>query len=335
MRDLIADGASQDAIDALLPFLASQMGPAAEPRTLRRFKAFRDEALLHASGLARLPARRRKGIDDPDRLDREEMRLTGAVTELISDIDDALRSAKAAVPAAPPPMADDLASAVPEKVIGRGNLQGLAWLLQGAKAGAPVCRVMTPTAIGTGFLVAGGLVVTNNHVVPDAMMAAQATVEFNYERDEAGQLKQSVIYKIRADGFYTLPGSLDCTVMQIDAPADDLAQWGHLSIDPQSAPAIGDPVAIIQHPNGGEKQVAVTANEVVAVQDGRLAYLTDTLGGSSGAPVFNERWRVVALHRAGGALVDGPDGRHMRANEGVMFSRLLQDDGLRDALGLS
>uniref|UniRef100_A0AAN0NJX2 Uncharacterized protein n=1 Tax=Yoonia rhodophyticola TaxID=3137370 RepID=A0AAN0NJX2_9RHOB len=103
MRDLIADGASQDAIDALLPFLASQMGPAAEPRTLRRFKAFRDEALLHASGLARLPARRRKGIDDPDRLDREEMRLTGAVTELISDIDDALRSAKAAVPAAPPP----------------------------------------------------------------------------------------------------------------------------------------------------------------------------------------------------------------------------------------
>lgn len=30
-----------------------------------------------------------------------------------------------------------------------------------------------------------------------------------------------------------------------------------------------------------------------------LHYRTDTAPGSSGAPVFNDQWQVVALHRAG------------------------------------
>jgi V8-like Glu-specific endopeptidase len=33
-----------------------------------------------------------------------------------------------------------------------------------------------------------------------------------------------------------------------------------------------------------------------------VQYTTDTLPGSSGSPVFNDNWEVVALHHAGGPL---------------------------------
>ena len=56
-----------------------------------------------------------------------------------------------------------------------------------------------------------------------------------------------------------------------------------------------------------------------------MQYLTDTLGGSSGAPVFNEDWLVVALHHWGKTVdVDGT--REIR-NQGVTIGRVA--DGLR------
>jgi V8-like Glu-specific endopeptidase len=44
------------------------------------------------------------------------------------------------------------------------------------------------------------------------------------------------------------------------------------------------------------------ANAVVLVGEGRVQYLTDTLPGSSGSPVFDADWNVVALHHSGGWL---------------------------------
>lgn len=331
IRDIIAEGEMTEAVDALLPFLSSQMGEGAAPRIKRRFIGYRDEVLVHSASVARLRKRRRQALDDPAALDREERRLTMVVADLVSEIDGQLQRAGSAAPAEMPAMDAGLAAAIPEKVYGRGNLQPLAWLAQGAQVGQAVCRVVTPKSIGTGFLIPGGKVITNNHVVQDAALAGQATVEFGFERDADGQLKTSVIFPVSAEGFVTAPPPLDCSILTVDASADALREWGHVDLAPDDDPTVGDPVAIIQHPNGGEKQVAVTANEVVAVEAGRLAYLTDTLAGSSGAPVFDARWRVVALHRAGGAEVMGAEGR-IRANEGVLFSRLLQDPAIAAAI---
>lgn len=69
---------------------------------------------------------------------------------------------------------------------------------------------------------------------------------------------------------------------------------------------------IIQHPRGRQKQVAARNNRIeIYVYDKELTsskeigennhlyYSTDTLPGSSGAPVFSDQWYVVALHRRG------------------------------------
>jgi len=100
-------------------------------------------------------------------------------------------------------------------------------------------------------------------------------------------------------------------------------------------------VNIIQHPNGEPKQLAIRNNQVVDELELFLHYRTDTDPGSSGSPVFNDQWEVVALHHSGvpkrneqGQVVTS-DGRLWQewmgeqriaweANEGVRVSRLVR-----------
>ena len=59
---------------------------------------------------------------------------------------------------------------------------------------------------------------------------------------------------------------------------------------------VDDRVYIIQHPSGAPKKIGMIHNVVRSVDDDVVQYLTDTEGGSSGSPVFNEQWGLVALH---------------------------------------
>ena len=91
----------------------------------------------------------------------------------------------------------------------------------------------------------------------------------------------------------------------------------------------GDNANIVQHPEGGYKKVTIQENEVLQDTGVIIHYASDTLGGSSGAPVFNNRWEVIALHHAS-KKADGltlPD----RAtppdfvNEGIKISAIAAD----------
>ncbi len=115
----------------------------------------------------------------------------------------------------------------------------------------------------------------------------------------------------------------DCAVVRLrpssEAPFD---QWGSIALENVSVPPIGGHVGIIQHPNGGPKQIALTANQVVSIFDHRVQYTTDTLPGSSGSPVFNDDWKVVAIHHSGGNLEVNPAGDKRFVNEGILVKYL-------------
>ncbi len=87
----------------------------------------------------------------------------------------------------------------------------------------------------------------------------------------------------------------------------------------------GEYVNIVQHPGGMPKQIALYHNVVVFSDpaDFRVQYLTDTLPGSSGSPVFDSEWRVVAMHHAGGDLADPKSGRPLFRNEGIHVNTLI------------
>ena len=57
---------------------------------------------------------------------------------------------------------------------------------------------------------------------------------------------------------------------------------------------------ILQHPDRQPLKLAVSGNGVdkVIQERGLVQYSTRALGGSSGAPCFNDNWEVVALHHA-------------------------------------
>ena len=116
------------------------------------------------------------------------------------------------------------------------------------------------------------------------------------------------------------------------SPKVPLWQFGCLPlIEATGKTSEGEWLTIIQHPSGQRKQLCVRENKFIKRTDDMLWYTTDTMPGSSGSPVFNNDWFVVALHHAGvpemkdGVAVRQSDGSEKWiANEGVRVSRIVQ-----------
>lgn len=220
-----------------------------------------------------------------------------------------------------------------EKIIGpQNNLLRINWLEKAVQAAKAVCRVVCADGeLGTGFLTQDGYLFTNNHVIPTAEVAKDARIEFNYEVDAAGNTKPRCSYQLDASDFKTsTPDQLDFSRIKIiDNPDTPLSQWGFVEFDPSAIPTIGEAVTIIQHPKGLDKQIALNANEVLSVWNQHLYYTTDTEPGSSGSPVFNKDWKVVAIHHAGkseaeGGLQINAKGDRRGANRGILFRNIFQ-----------
>jgi hypothetical protein len=70
----------------------------------------------------------------------------------------------------------------------------------------------------------------------------------------------------------------------------------------------------------------VMTNNFVAYADRQvLQYTTTTLPGSSGAPVFDDAFHVVAIHREGGVLQEPGSGQHYLRNGGTSMIAVLAD----------
>ncbi len=109
-------------------------------------------------------------------------------------------------------------------------------------------------------------------------------------------------------------------------------KWGHLQL-PKSAITYssGQLLNVIQHPAGRMKEVALQENEVTHIYSNRIHYTTDTEGGSSGSPVLNNAWDLVALHHAAGDW-DAVNNRWID-NEGMRIDSIVQH--LRTQFALS
>ena len=238
-----------------------------------------------------------------------------------------------------------------ERILLGNELQDVNYLERGAVAARAVARIAikrpngTLAGWGTGFLVAPGVLLTNHHVLPDAASGQQSEAHFGFERDYDGMQRVPHVYSLDpAALFYSNP-TLDFTVVAVAAAASNsatpLTVFGCLPLLAMTGKVSeGEWLSIIQHPNGELKQVCVRENKLVHRTDNELWYSTDTLGGSSGSPVFNNDWYVVALHHSGVPLrlngkIQTTDGRDFDpdrdgeeqiqwvANEGIRVSRIV------------
>uniref|UniRef100_UPI001CBEE4DE trypsin-like peptidase domain-containing protein n=1 Tax=Tateyamaria pelophila TaxID=328415 RepID=UPI001CBEE4DE len=181
-----------------------------------------------------------------------------------------------------------------EKISNGADFLPARFLYRGAEAAASVCRIRLPSGFGTGFLVSTtSFIMTNNHVIADKDEAREAVAEFQFEEGEA-----SLTVNLNPDRYFVTSKELDFTIVACDDPA--LADFRPIRLlrNPSTVTR-GEKVNIIQHPRGRPKEVALHNNDVFRVKDKVIWYETDTEPGSSGSPVFNNEWDLVALHHAG------------------------------------
>ncbi|GAB4537166.1 MAG: hypothetical protein Kow0063_23520 [Anaerolineae bacterium] len=290
----------------------------------------RDEVILLAARYNRLRRDERKGIISRDTAQADQNRLVNDLLDLLQEVPKRISQEMSPAPA-PAPVAEKLI--IPEevgleKILGVNNLKQISWIERGLEVSKCVCRILSPGGLGTGFLIAPDLLMTNHHVVRNEEMAAQTMIEFNYQLDFRGNPLPTCRYGLDAKRFRSNP-VLDYTIVGVssDPNKPDLESWGHAFLNPHADPTPGEHVMIIQHPNGGLKQIVLTANQVVNLWEHRLHYTTDTMPGSSGSPVFNDLWQVIAIHHAGGELRINARGDRRFVNEGVLMSAIKADAG--------
>jgi endonuclease G, mitochondrial len=242
-----------------------------------------------------------------------------------------------------------------ERIISGNELQDINYLEKGTAASRAVCRIRFEAMGGgyaTGFLISPRVLITNNHVFPDAQTARTAEAQFRYERAVDGRELTAVRFKLEPDRLFFTSKALDFSVVAVRqhdvTNAEELGGFGFLPLHDTVGKAVeGEWLTIVQHPAGKLKQVCVRENQLLRRLDDFLWYSTDTLAGSSGSPVFSNDWLVVALHHSGvperrngviqtvlgrdfDANVDKEDDIKWIANEGVRAS--LTVEKLREAL---
>jgi endonuclease/exonuclease/phosphatase family metal-dependent hydrolase/V8-like Glu-specific endopeptidase len=188
------------------------------------------------------------------------------------------------------------------------------FLTDGARRAKAVCRIVTPGGLGTGSLIARGVLLTNNHVLGAAAEAATATAEFDFAD---GQTVRTVA--IEPNRLFITDVELDFTIVAcVDESLQDIEPIPLLR-NPATVTR-GEKVNIIQHPRGRPKEIAIHNNDVTRIQDKVVHYRTDTEPGSSGSPVFNNEWELVALHHAGWGDENAPGSS---TNEGIRIAAIV------------
>lgn len=218
-----------------------------------------------------------------------------------------------------------------ERILGKSDLFPIAYLQTGLTAGQAVCRISirdtrgSVIGYGTGFLVSSGIIMTNNHVLPSQGVALTSVAEFNYQDDENFMPCPTYNFRLDPESLFITDKELDFTLVGIKENASlkkDIGAFGFLKLNPGTAGITeGEYVSIIQHPKGGPKAVTLRENKVSDMKEAFIHYLTDTEPGSSGSPVFNDQWELVALHHSG---VPHPEKKNeWIANEGIRISAIV------------
>ena len=168
---------------------------------------------------------------------------------------------------------------------------------------------------GTGWVLAPQLLITNFHVIAARrsyedpvsgedfrLQGEKAEVIFDLYRDDSrGEL-------VTSGGCIAYDRALDYAVLRLQdgdlgrRPLRLRSDW----IRKQADHPLRERVNVLQHPNGKPMRLGFRNNFVVAGNEEKLSYLTDTAEGSSGSPICDDEWFVAALHRGTLDISDKP-----------------------------
>jgi hypothetical protein len=229
-----------------------------------------------------------------------------------------------------------------EKIFGTALPVGYNHLMRGLHCAESVAKITDASGEpwGTGFLVKGSLIhpdfgeapvlVTNAHVCsPDLgvgkLLPGEARAVFDVTKGVDGSA-------LVLTGFECLwsspPGTCDVTFLRFSGPEAAIAEPIEVAQIPQPVTE-GAYVYVIGHPAGGGLKFSIRGNDLLVYDAGmvKVHYTAPTEGGSSGSPVFNQAWQLMAVHHAGDSKMrrlDDPSATY-QANEGITIKAIREE----------
>lgn len=198
------------------------------------------------------------------------------------------------------------------------------WLTKLNEIEKQVCRVdIDGKPMGTGFLIAPDIVLTNYHVVEKVITAESPNIScrFDFRKIKSFAMnEEGTVYKLAADWLIDhspyspedlkempvrLPNNdeLDYALLRLSEPLAErgFVQLPQITADFKNNYRENGPLFIVQHPEGEPIKLALDTQSIIRLNDNetRVHYKTYTLGGSSGSPCFNANWELIALHHYG------------------------------------
>lgn len=225
-----------------------------------------------------------------------------------------------------------------EQILGKDRFKTFKWYRKGLDRAAGVAQICdrSGNGLGSGFLVRGTdlhasfpdrwLVVTNAHVLSDdpaeqnapkpALPKEEARVRFEAkDADEEYEVDEILFSSARTQ--------LDCTIVSLTTEVEHAKPFPIA----KRLPLVNQNqrVYVIGHPRGGQMSFSIDDNLLLDHEKPHVHYRAPTEGGSSGSPVFNQQWDLLALHHAGGMSMrklNGKDGTYP-ANEGIYVQSII------------
>ncbi|HEY7467915.1 MAG TPA: serine protease [Acidimicrobiia bacterium] len=229
-----------------------------------------------------------------------------------------------------------------EKIFGTALPVGYNHLVRGLQCAESVAKITDGSGEpwGTGFLVTGTLIhpnlgnapilITNAHVCsPEPgvgkLLPAEAQAVFDVTKSVSGDA-------LVLSGFECMwsspPAICDVTFLKYAGPEAAIAKPIEVAQIPQPV-SEGAYVYVIGHPAGGGLKFSIRGNDLLAydAEQSKVHYTAPTEGGSSGSPVFNQAWQLMAVHHAGDSKMrrlDDPSATY-QANEGITIKAIREE----------
>lgn len=257
-----------------------------------------------------------------------------------------------------------------ERLIGANNeILSIETLETGLLRAAAVGKIVTSrnSHLGTGSVVAPNIVLTNRHVTGPEGAVKHYKFKINDVNRENSFYNDAPEYvcRFRPDLFYAASGEteLDFCFVAIEPMADDglsiaektrlLGQIRPIRLKRDEGKILEkQAVNLIHHPKRERKSISMHNARMEFLRnrkdgeeffdDNFCYHSADTLKGSSGAPLFNIYWDMVALHQRGlpaqnehgkyldadgnvleGSLDANEDKVHWMSNQGIRVSRIV------------
>ncbi|MCG6868209.1 MAG: serine protease, partial [Gammaproteobacteria bacterium] len=228
-----------------------------------------------------------------------------------------------------------------EKILGNTGVQSYRWWMRGVARAQSVARIGRDVdrGEGTGFLVKGCdlqgsfgddvVLLTNAHVVSETVRNAirpdEAVILF-----ESHDGQEPIEYSVTELLWSSPPDELDTSILRLDKPVKGIEPCPVHSRLPSPNRSR---VYIIGHPQGGTLSFSVQDNKLLDHEAPIVHYHAPTEPGSSGSPVFNAQWKLIAIHHAGGMKLRKLHGKAgtYPANEGLWIQSIIE--ALNEAFG--